>query len=279
MNKQYVILLSACVDPKGMAYTYLTDKDVRKQQYKEALNFYLRKTSLPVVFCENTLCDFSGYFNEYIETGRLEYLTFDGNNFDKSKGKGYGEMEIMEYAFDNSQLLKNNSVVVKITGRLKILNINALLRMNKLLMQPMIQANYINGGGKMMDSRIVFAPKDFWKNELIKRKELLDDSAGVYFEHILFLSVCEQRSYLFLPFVIVPDVVGKSGSTGVDYARKIGCRECLSYAYYSLGKGVQLSEESMRMKYSYILVCFIQATRCVIKLLYSSWWFWRNKIL
>ena len=277
MNKQYVILLSACVDPKGMSYTYLTDKDVRKQQYKEALNFYLRKTSLPVVFCENTLCVFSGYFNEYIETGRLEYLTFDGNNFDKSKGKGYGEMEIMEYAFDKSRLLKNSCVVVKITGRLKILNINALLRMNKLLMQPMIQANYINGGGKMMDSRIVFAPKDFWKNELIKRKEFLDDSAGVYFEHILFLSVCEQRSYLFLPFVIVPDVVGKSGSTGVDYARKISCRETLSYAYYSLGKGVQLSAENMRMKYSYILVCFIQVMRFAIKLLYCSLSFrWRR---
>lgn len=228
MKNYYVILLTACVDPKGMSYTYLVDNDVRKQQYIAALTFYLQKTSLPIVFCENTLCDFSDLFQDYISAGRLEYITFDGNNFDKSRGKGFGEIEILEYAFNNSYLLKDVNRVVKITGRLQCMNINLLLRMNRLMVCSIIQTNYISGKSKMMDSKIVIAPPNFFKNELISKKDILNDSTGVYFEYMLFLSVCNQVNYLFFPFIIIPELEGQSGSTGALYINKRNYVEKLS---------------------------------------------------
>ena len=59
MKRRYVILLTACVHPGGMPFTVLTDSSERLRQYRAALDFYLRETSYPIVFCENTLCDFS----------------------------------------------------------------------------------------------------------------------------------------------------------------------------------------------------------------------------
>ena len=83
-SRQYVILLTACVNPSGMAFTALTDSDERLRQYRDALDFYLHHSSLPVVFCENTCYDLSDHYRPYIEQGRLECLSFDGNRFDKT---------------------------------------------------------------------------------------------------------------------------------------------------------------------------------------------------
>lgn len=259
--------MTACVNPKGMSYTYLVDQNVRKQQYIAALAFYLQRTSFPIVFCENTLCDFSNLFENYINANRLEYITFDGNNFDKSRGKGYGEIEILEYAFNNSYLLKNADSVVKITGRLQCTNINLLVKMNRLMAYPVIQANYISGNSKMMDSKIVIAPVVFFMNDLISRKKILNDSVGVFFEHILFLSVCEQKKYKFIPFVMIPDINGQSGSTGVIYNCERNCVEKLSYSYYSLINALRLNEKYLTMKYSCIFSGFLLIICFFIKLL------------
>ena len=100
MNKdKFVILLTGCINPNGMKYTALQDPKEREKQYIEAIGFYLRKTSLPIVFCENTnYIPFANYFSEHKKSGRFEYLTFDGNSYDKNKGKGFGEALIVDYA-------------------------------------------------------------------------------------------------------------------------------------------------------------------------------------
>ena len=59
--------MTACVDPQGMSNTILQDKDLRKQQYIEALDFYLTKTDLPIVFVENSNTVFSNLFKRYID--------------------------------------------------------------------------------------------------------------------------------------------------------------------------------------------------------------------
>lgn len=126
MRHKIVILLTACIHPNGMCLTALKDTDERKKQYIDALKYYLRTTELPIVFVENTATDLSPMFTPYMQSGRLEYLTFDGNNYPKELGKGYGEAEIIGYAMRHSTLLKTSTYLLKITGRIIVTNINSI---------------------------------------------------------------------------------------------------------------------------------------------------------
>ena len=40
-----ILFLTACVNPKGMAYTKLSNPEIRLQQYKDALDWYLENTA------------------------------------------------------------------------------------------------------------------------------------------------------------------------------------------------------------------------------------------
>lgn len=172
MKHKCVIFLTACVNPGGMANTLHTDCRQRMEEYKEALCFYLQKTKLPIVFCENTLCDMSGEFSSYIASGRLEYLTFDGNHYDKRRGKGVGEIEILEYAFLHSKLLQDGTHIIKITGRLKVLNIKSLIAVRKMFGDNCIQLR-ISEDGVFTQSQFFIAPMLFLKEYFLNSATLL----------------------------------------------------------------------------------------------------------
>ena len=126
MNK--IILLTACVNPNGMALTALQDTDERLRQYEGALNWYLDNTDLPILFVENTGYDISKRYLHQIEDGRLEVLSFNGNIYPRELGKGYGEAKILEYALNHSTSLEKVDIVIKITGRLICCNVNTIVK-------------------------------------------------------------------------------------------------------------------------------------------------------
>lgn len=212
----YVLLLTACINPDGMLFTKLSDKEVRKQQYLNALNFYLDSTSYPIVFTENSNTDISAEYKGAIDSGRLEILTFEGN-MDKTKGKGYGEALIIEYALNHSKLITSQTLVAKITGRLIIENINAVL-MNRFPLSPSCCVNCsLNSDLSFPDSRIFIAPISFL-HEFIEDKEQMNDSEGVFFEHVLSKHIL-KGTHPYAPFWIEPIVNGSSGSTGQTYPK------------------------------------------------------------
>ncbi len=218
MNKQYVILLTGCINPKGMAYTVLNDTQTRKHQYLEAINFYLQKTSLPVVFCENTMADI---INEelkiFIQEERFEYITFDGNNFDKTLGKGYGECEIIEYAYKHSKLIQDTPFIIKITGRIIIPDINLFVKRHSKSPNITIQALMPNIKNRQIDSRLIIAPSLFFPKYFVPLKKNLDDSKGYYFEHLLFDTILYQKEMYYIPYLSYPHFQGLSGSLGVPF--------------------------------------------------------------
>ena len=259
MKRSYVILLTACVNPGGMPFTVLNDTSERLRQYLEALDFYLNETTLPIVFCENTLCDFSEDYKEYIASGRLEYITFDGNNFDKSRGKGYGEALIMEEAFRHSRLLDQCNFVVKITGRLIVRNISQLVKDNRRMFTDTIQTFYPNNN--MADSRLVILPKLFCIVYFLARKDSINDTEGYYFEHLLYDAVISRKKYIYVPFLHVPLIDGVSGSTGNLYKSDNVKYNHHRFAFDMLGNALKMERLYPNYHTPFFVSCAIYVIR------------------
>lgn len=207
---QKVILLTGCINPNGMPFTRLTNADERKQQYVDAIHYYLNNTTYKIVFCENSDTDIKPLFDK--EFDQLEFLHFAGNKI-KNKGKGYGEAEIIEYALLHSKFIQNDSIIVKITGRLIVKNIQRLLSTvnNKNDFVTCIFHSNLT----FADSRIFCGTFQFYK-EFIKNKSQINDSYGLFFEHVLATTIIKSSTE-YIPFYEEPIILGISGSTGVLY--------------------------------------------------------------
>lgn len=275
MSHKYVIFLTACVNPDGMANTLHTDCRQRAEEYKKALCFYLQKTKLSIVFCENTLCDMSYEFSSYIASGRLEYLTFDGNHYNKKRGKGVGEVEIMEYAFLHSKLLQNGDHIIKITGRLKVLNIRLLIAVRRVFGDDYIQLR-INKDGTFAHSQFFIAPVLFLRRYFIPLGRYIDDRDYIYFEHMLGRAVKEQNEYYLLPLFDIPLISGISGTNAQPYQSSFSIYERLQCIRWTLAENLRfnkryalerlpfMNEFVVRLYWS-IIIFFVLVFRLIIR--------------
>ena len=237
---KHIILLTSCVNPNGMPFTALSDINVRKQQYLDALRFYVNNTPLPIVYVDNSNVDIKEYnVISNIVDDRLELLSFDGNH-DKEHGKGYGELEIIDYAIKHSNIINSNKNVsiIKITGRLVIVNIMTILNQLKYNILPSSNSVIcsMNSDFSMADSRLLIAPLNFYKR-LIENRMAINDSEGVYLEHVLCSLIKKQNLYAFHTFFSEPQYQGVSGSTNITYeAKKHTFREKIRYAEYVISQ-------------------------------------------
>ena len=237
---KHVILLTSCVNPNGMPLTALSDINDRKQQYLDALRFYVNNTSLPIVYVDNSNVNIKEYnvFSNIAED-RLELLSFDGNH-DKEHGKGFGELEIIDFAINHSRIINNNKNVslIKITGRLIIVNVATILKQLKYNILPSSNSVIcsMNSDFSMADSRLLIAPLNFYKR-LIENRMAINDLDGVYLEHVLCSLIKKQNLYAFHTFFSEPQYQGVSGSTNITYeAKKHTFREKIRYAEYVISQ-------------------------------------------
>lgn len=215
-----IILLTGCINPEGMILTSLDDKGIREKQYVDAIKFYLKHTSYPIVFVENSGIDISNLFLSDIQKGRLEILSFYGNK-NKNRGKGYGEAEIIQYALENSRFLNthNKMQIVKITGRLIVKNTKAICRWHRLFFPSNTTFCSINSDFSFPDSRFIIADSRFFV-DFLTSKEKINDQKGYFFEHALRDTIFNNKHLHFSPLFIEPQIEGVSGSTGMVYTSK-----------------------------------------------------------
>ena len=199
-KKGNIILLTATVNPNGMSFTALQDRTAREKQYKESLFFYLENTDNKIVFCENSGTDLSSGYRKYIAEGRIEFLTFNGNDYDKKLGKGYGEAKIILYAISNSVFIKN----IKICD---ILN-RRILNLNNIIMCDFM-------GDSSIYTMIFVSPLKWIRNVNYHLNEI-NDTKGVTFEQIMY-KILLNTDCIVLPFSPSPIIRGVNGSSGLRY--------------------------------------------------------------
>lgn len=214
-----VILLTGTITPNTPSNLKIIDPVIRRQQYLEAINFYIAKTKFKIVFAENS--------NDKLENfpvllDRIEYLTFNSTPVQLDRGKGYKELGIIEFAIQNSNFLKKTDFVVKITGRLKVLNLNILSK--KFLKLASKKCNLIYADPfelNNIDSRCFFFTLDFWP---YLKKAGRDINLRYNFELSLWDAIKEYQRIEgnnFIPLKYPLRIEGISGSFGAKYKHSI----------------------------------------------------------
>ncbi len=218
MEKGIVLLLTGTINTNNKHFTKLNDKEQRLVQYVDTIRHYLSAYNFPIIFVENSNEDLSGYFKSEIEEKKIEVLTFDGNSYAASTGKGYGDMECIKYALLHSKFIHEDSFIFKITGRYIIRNlakyINFYRRNSKLDLMVDITNNFQFSVSSFFGFRPFFVTKYLSKNQ-----HLINDSKGWYFEHVLSKSVLEaigdRINFSILKYY--PKISAISGTTGKKY--------------------------------------------------------------
>lgn len=216
---EVVLLLTSTVNVKGMSFTALTDKLIRENHYLDAISYYFFETNVKIVVTENTGHSFLSKLSQpMVDSGRLELLCFNGNNFPKEKGKGYGELESISYAMRHSQMIGENTAIIKITGRYKVRNIRTFINSANRKSSDLCQFLYFKGHSKAF-SGIFIADKNFFFSFLEHNHDLMNDSKGVYFEHVLATSLLEfmRTGGNFLLIGSFPRLIGVSGTENLQH--------------------------------------------------------------
>lgn len=232
----YVLLVTGTVYPDvNMPYLCIKNSEERLKQYKESLLWFIKKTKVShIVFCDNSLCPYEE-FKEISEQAvfegkQFEYLTFAANNdMMLKRGKGFGEGEIIQYVLKNSHLIKNEDYFVKVTGRLKIKNIDKII---KSLCPNTFYINMFNK--ERVDTRIYAIPKSMYIHHFENIYKKVNDKKGYYLEHV-FTDVIQSETIYCKNFRFYPQIIGVSGSTGKIYDTNIlksFLKDCMSLINY-----------------------------------------------
>ncbi len=123
-DHEIVLLLTATVTPQ---FGYMANNKVeeRFKQYLEAINFYLENFPYKVVVGENSGCKDLANNIDKKYYNRFELITYVET--DSSRCYGYNEMVILETCKNQSLFLKRAELIIKITGRIKVLNLEQLI--------------------------------------------------------------------------------------------------------------------------------------------------------
>ncbi len=125
----FTLVMSAAVNPNGMPDISAESLLDREAQYIRTLQFYNASPCIPrILFVENSNWDLTHIKQAVGDSGKIEYLSIDGNTYPRVWGKGYGEFLLLDRAVDFLSKRNNDGLFVKVTGRFPILNISTMVK-------------------------------------------------------------------------------------------------------------------------------------------------------
>lgn len=216
--ENYIIIIMCTLNDNEVINSKRTNIYDRIKDTKFALTKWLSLSK----FKKFLIIENSGYetplFSDLISefsNKQIEFLQFNGQNFDRKLGKGYGVLTALKYLEINSFLFKHYNHFVIIPGRYYISNHEKILKNNSEIISD-------------FQNKLTYAfnpllkcTKDFIQNYLILYLEHTNDFNGIHFEHCLAKAVHRAISNGIkwdLPCEI-PIVEGISGTSNRRYYR------------------------------------------------------------
>lgn len=196
-----------------------SDTSVRLADYQRALKLWMDDAWIRnIILVEN-----SGYpldtlvkqVQQHPSSKNVEFLSFDGQDFPRHLGKGYGETLAMQYVALQSQQLPSTGRFLKVNGRYYVSNIVEVLScMNA---DTEVFCN-LNKSMTFSDSRVFGGDLEFL-GYVCRQGLQVDDSRGNWLEHALSKAVlhaiADGKTWRFI--CRLPVIEGVSGTMNGSY--------------------------------------------------------------
>jgi len=207
--------------------TVLLDPEERARQYMDALSWYIRETTIKkIIVCDNTGYSYPSTLQQLAAAHdkKLELLSFSGNSAAVEKyGKGYGEGEIMEYTMAHSVLLREAEGFIKVTGRLKVVNINKIVQCidaaeNYFMPISLLRPRFLvpRAARPCVEVRVYYVTKPFFNEVLLTAYQTVRDDETFFLEHAYHQAIARSPGFIkkVKCFPVAPEITGMSGSNG-----------------------------------------------------------------
>lgn len=224
MRNDICLLLTSTIEVKNKSLVRRNDTLVRLNDYKTALKKWLlkQKSLSKIVFVDN-----SGYpLDELKEVVRgnnpfnkeVEFVSFNSSE-DLQLDRSRGELKTIDFALENSEIIKTCDCFAKVTGRVFIKNIDKIA-----LSIPdyfHIVSNFSNNL-TYIDTVVIFFQKDYYKKHIAEYAKLnANDEERLYIERVYAKAVLQTiaEDYRWFPLGREPVIDGMSGTKNKPYSR------------------------------------------------------------
>lgn len=134
--KNYLLMTATVTPPTGETVLTRIDPLLRLTDYLQAFKYYLSDeiSSIDgIIFVDNSnhaLEEIRLLAQNYQGPKQIEILSFYGLDYPIEYNRGYGELKLIEYAYEHSHLMQAMQEADrfwKVTGRLKVMTLNKII--------------------------------------------------------------------------------------------------------------------------------------------------------
>jgi len=237
--KNIAVVLTCTIDVQGIFDMERNDVNTRFDDYLRAFRKWLiQDTFINIIFVENSGADLTK-FRELAKASKkkVEFISFNGQDFDRKLGKGFGEQSALSKLYEDSSLIREVNGFLKVNGRYFLQN---HYKVNKVID---CESNVVCDLSKMLtwaDSRVFYSSNCFYQEFLAHELKKVNDVKGIFFEHALAKAVLKlianDGKWQLMPNVDLIGISGTSNKSINNYSLKGAIKKLSFTVYYSIKK-------------------------------------------
>ena len=221
-RQRYLLVMTATIIPAENAGVKRADPKLRLEDYKRALRYWLaypHRAADRILLLENSGADLSELraiaFVENPHGKPVEILSVPGNRIPEGRNYGYTEMQMLDEGLALSELRRQTTHMIKVTGRLSFPALGKALDRIAEPFELMVECRKLGFPRRGFDAatQLFVCSHSFYDRVLRDSKQEFNSTDIRLLEHLIFRKVIPFKGqpgyYLRFPCNIEP--VGYSG--------------------------------------------------------------------
>jgi len=224
----YLLVMTATIIPAANAGVKRADPQVRLEDYKRALSFWLRyphPAADRILLLENSGADLSelrAIAAKENPIGKpVEILSVPGNEIPSGTNYGYTEMLLLDDGLAQSQLRRDTTHMIKVTGRLTFPAIGKALDLTPKPFELLVDCRKLGfpRSGFDASTQLFVCSHEFYDRVLRDSKKEMNTTDVRLLEHLIFRKVIpfKDQPGIHLRFPCNVEPVGYSGFKSRSY--------------------------------------------------------------